>query len=322
MSKPTKRLGRGLSSLLRSDLQPTIEDATTRNVPAVDSPLDQALRISGPDHRPSATARMMTIPLERIRRNPMQPRRGFDENSLQRLAESLKSRGALQPVIVRVSGDGYELVAGERRFRAAKAAGLTEIPAIVRSVRDEELLELALIENIHRDDLNPVERARAYEVMHKGQGLSHEEIASRTGEDRATVANYLRLLTLPESVLNMLASGALSTGHAKAILSAPDSEAQIWLAERISHEAWSVRRAEQEAGAARDAGPRRAASKEKSPSRPAVSDMEDRLSEVMGTRVSIREGRRRHSGRIVIAYYNLDDFHRVAARLGVDVENM
>ncbi len=319
-SKPPKRLGRGLTSLVRPELQPTIQAAPQADA-AKDSRLDHALRITGAEARPAATTvRMMSIPVERISLNPLQPRRMFREASLQSLAESMRARGTLQPVIVRVYGDGYQLVAGERRLRAAQAAGLAEIPAIVRPVRDDELLELALIENVHREDLNPIERATAYKVMQDVQRLSHDEIARRMGEDRATVANYIRLLSLPEAILRMIATGELSTGHAKAILSAPDSEAQIRLAERIARESWSVRRTEQEAGEARSGQDGRSPPKDKTPGRPAVSDMEDRLSKAVGTRVTIQEGRRRHSGRIVIAYYNLDDFQRIAARLGVDAE--
>jgi ParB family chromosome partitioning protein len=228
-------------------------------------------------------------------------------------------RGTLQPVVVRPSEGGYELIAGERRLRAARLAGLGEIPAIIRSVPDNELLELALIENIHRQDLNPIERARAYRALQQTHGLSHEQIAERVGEDRATATNYLRLLTLPEAVQQMVAAGELSAGHAKAILGLADAPTQEELAQRVRRQNWSVRRLEAAVAAAKKGDGGTAATRQ---ARPAVADIEQRLSTILGTRVQIHEGRRRHTGRVVIEYYTLDDFQRITERLGVTEEAM
>ncbi|MFQ5502768.1 MAG: ParB/RepB/Spo0J family partition protein [Phycisphaerae bacterium] len=309
MTKSTKRLGRGLSSLISGDLgHPHGRMAsTTLSVSSTGEPSDASSSVA-------EIHRLLMLSPDVIRRNPMQPRRDYDANALVSLSESMKTQGTLQPIVVRPAEGGYELVAGERRLRAARLAGLTEIPAIVRGVKDDRLLELALVENIQRKDLNPVERARAYKSLEESQRLSHEEIASRTGEDRATVANYIRLLGLDDEVLNLLSDGSISAGHAKAILGAKDRRQQIDLARRIVSESWSVRRAELAA-----AGPGKAGSRNKprDGKRPVVSEMERRLTEALGTRVVIREGRRRHSGRLEITYSGLDDFERITRRLGV-----
>ncbi|MFQ5501175.1 MAG: ParB/RepB/Spo0J family partition protein [Phycisphaerae bacterium] len=313
MTKSTKRLGRGLSSLISGDLAhpragmpPTqVRDPETRVEPS-------------PKPSSSVIHRLLMLSPDAIRRNPMQPRRVFDADALVTLADSLKERGAIQPIVVRPAEGGYELIAGERRLRAARLAGLNQVPAIVRSVPDDQLLELALIENIQRTDLNPVERARAYKHLEESHHLTHEEIAARTGEDRATISNYIRLLGLDEEVLNVLSAGEITTGHAKAILGAKDGQAQADLVRRIISENWSVRRTEQAVSTPRK-GPE--SSGEADSKRSAVSEMERRLSESLGTRVTIREGRRRHTGKLTIDYYNLDDFERITNRLGIAIED-
>ncbi|MFH1419504.1 MAG: ParB/RepB/Spo0J family partition protein [Planctomycetota bacterium] len=311
MTKTQKRLGRGLSSLVASELR--LEDAGGE--------LPQSAARAAIDRvAAGATAhRLMSLPVDQIRRNPMQPRRAFDEDALASLAESLRDKGALQPIVVRPAESGYELVAGERRLRAAKIAGLRELPAIVRGTKDEELLELALVENIQRADLNPVDRARGYRALQDRFGLSHEEIAGRMGEDRTTVTNYLRLLELPDGVLEMLADGWLSTGHAKALLGTTDNQARISLASKVRDEGWSVRRLEKVVAASKTP---KDADKPSRQVRPAVRDLEELLSIALGTRVEIHEGRRRHTGRIFVQYSSLDDFQRIASKLGVveDVE--
>jgi ParB family transcriptional regulator, chromosome partitioning protein len=299
-------MGRGLSSLMPADL---MREGAAIGVASPVSPVFDRVR-----GIPTVN-RLMSIPVEAIRNNPLQPRRTFDEAGLASLAASLRDRGTLQPIVVRPAEGGYELVAGERRLRAARIAGLLELPAIVRSTGDGELLELALIENIQRTDLNAVERARAYRVLHEAHGLSHEEIARRMGEDRATVSNYIRLLSLPEEILDMLVNSQLSMGHARALLGCTDLNTQLSLASKSASSAWSVRRVEQEiAGAARASDPATAQREV----RPAVRDLEERLSASVGAKVHINEGRRRHSGRIVIEYASLDEFQRIAAMLGVD----
>ncbi len=260
---------------------------------------------------------MLMVAIEKIRRNPMQPRREFLPEALASLAESLKACGALQPIVVRPSESGYELIAGERRLRAAQLAGFTELPAIIRAVPDDKLLQLALVENLQRENLNPVERARAYRLMCDKHGLSHEEVAEKVSDDRATVTNHIRLLGLPEDALEMLSRGDIATGHAKAILGAPDAASRSRLAQRAATEQWSVRRTEQEVANLRDKAP---PTREKKEKRPAVRDMEERLSIAIGTRARIDEGRRQHTGRLMIEYYSLDDFQRITSRLGVELE--
>ncbi len=308
MTKPTRRLGRGLSSLISSD---TIErHDLSGDTPSESTPTVPASTIRGLP----GTPRLAHIRLDQIRQNPLQPRRVFDEVSLAALAESIRQKGALQPVVVRPAESGYELIAGERRWRAAQLAGMAEIPAIIRSARDDELLELAIIENVHRADLNPVERARAYRQLQQRYQLSHEEIAKRVGEDRVSITNYIRILALPDDILEHLAAGNLSVGHAKVLLGVADPKAQHHFAEQCLSSNWSVRRLEQEISGL---STKRIKKPPPPAARPAVSDMEQRLSAALGSRVQIKEGRRRHSGRIVIEYYTLGDFDRIIERLGV-----
>ncbi|MBN2561455.1 MAG: ParB/RepB/Spo0J family partition protein [Phycisphaerae bacterium] len=309
MSKGQRRLGRGLSSLVSSDF---VQQDAASDTSALAS--TRTVRDSRGLARPH---RFLEIPVDEVRQNPMQPRRRFDDQTLQSLAASIRDKGTLQPIVVRPADGGYELVAGERRLRATRLANLDHIPAIVRAVPDDELLELALIENIHRTDLNPIERARAYRSMHDQHGLSHDEIARRVGEDRATVTNYMRLLALADDVMEMVSSGELGVGHAKALLGISDPNSQTTLARRVVAESWSVRQLE--AGIARSKGTRGGAVKDRS-ARPAVLDMEQRLQAALGTRVTIHEGRRRHMGKVVIEYYSLDDFERLVALLGVTDE--
>ncbi|HVP12387.1 MAG TPA: ParB/RepB/Spo0J family partition protein [Phycisphaerae bacterium] len=305
MSKDQKRLGRGLSSLMAPSV--TREGITLTAPPATGRMLE------GVRGLPSVN-RLTVIPVDAVRSNPAQPRKTFDEASLASLAASLRERGTLQPIVVRPAGDGYELVAGERRLRAARLAGLTELPAIVRSTGDDEMLELALVENIQRTDLNAVERARGYRSMQEVYGLSQEEIGNKMGEDRATVANYIRLLGLPPEVLEMVADGRIGMGHARALLGCKDIHTQLSLVSRLLQEGWSVRRLEREVAHPRS--PAESSTKQGA-ARPAVKDLAERLSAALGAKVHIKEGRRRHSGRIIIEYTSLDEFQRIAALLGV-----
>lgn len=307
MSKQPRRLGRGLASVVGVG----ITDGHGISTAGLQIPETVPALSNSPERQ-----RIMRIPVNKIRPNPSQPRRAFPEDGLRGLAQSIRDRGALQPILVRPAGNGYELIAGERRLRASMLAGLPDIPAIVRSTSDEDMLELALIENIQRSDLNPIERARAYQALSDKRGLSHEEIADRMGEDRATVTNYIRLLGLCDRAVEMLGEGTISTGHAKALLGLADPRLQASYAERVVGQGWSVRQLE---SSIRLEKTRKAGSgtAEKPKARPVVSDAAGRLSEALGTRVSIKEGRRRHSGRITIEYYTLDEFQRITALLGL-----
>ncbi len=311
MTKSTRRLGRGLSSLISPEQR---EEARTTATEDAASTAPHAFRGAAP------TSRLLMVPLDQIQRNPLQPRRHFDEAALAALADSLKENGTLQPIVARPARTGYEMIAGERRLRAARLAGLTEIPVVLRTTSDDKLLELALVENVHREDLNPIERARAYRVLCDQHQMSHEAIARRVGEDRATVTNYIRLLSLAPGVMRRIEEGELGVGHAKALLGVGDIATQEHYCESAIREGWSVRRLESLIAGARR--PDKPAGKAASPVRPAVQDMERRLCATLGMRVSICEGRRRNSGKMIIEYRSLEDFERIAGLLGLEQEGM
>jgi ParB family chromosome partitioning protein len=184
---------------------------------------------------------IVEIPVESIKPNPYQPRRNFDEEKLKEMAVTIKERGILEPLLVRKSAGGYELISGERRLRAAKIAGLKKVPCVIKTINDDEALEIALIENLQREDLNPVEEARAYKVLKDRFGMTQEEIAEKVGKDRATVANKMRLLKLPDEVLNGLVSGKISEGHAKVLLSLQSEREIVDFYRKIIKNSLSVR---------------------------------------------------------------------------------
>ena len=253
-----------------------------------------------------------SLPLSRLKPNPDQPRRSFPEESLPELASSLKTHGLIQPILVEEAGDGsFLIVAGERRFRAAAIAGLTEVPVIVRAFSPEKRLEIALIENVQREDLNPVEEAEAYRALMAIGGRSQEEVADVVGKSRSAVANSVRLLRLPETVLASLRSGELSSGHAKALLSVVDPSRRDVLFARIVAEGISVREAEagaQELNSPRIGEPRQA-SRAKEQKEPEIREVEERLIEALGTKVSVKGNGKK--GRIEIEYYSLEDLERI-----------
>lgn len=246
--------------------------------------------------------------LEEIRPNPYQPRHKVEDN-LSELVASIKANGLLQPVVVRRRGDGYELVMGERRLRAARQAGLEQIPAVVREATDREMLELALVENLQRSNLNPIEEALAYRRLADEFKLGHEEIAVRVGKDRSTVTNALRLLALPAEVRELLASGQLSAGHGRALLALSDRRAQVELALRIVKEGLSVRQVEKLCS-------RKASSpRHQSPERDVhMEELEHRLQERFGTKVTISSAKG-GTGNINIYYHSLQDLERIVRQL-------
>ncbi len=248
------------------------------------------------------------IPLARIEVNPFQPREHIEEEALGELADSIRSAGILQPVVVRPAGEGmYELVMGERRLRAARRAGLRQVPAIVRELEDGEMLELALIENVQRQDLGAIEKARALARMCGELGMTQERVAERIGLGRPTVANLLRLLELPEEVQRMVSRGTLSAGHARAVLSAGDEAARLALARKIASEGLSVREAERLA-AGREGAQERPAPE--GGARPAhVQRLQAILSEKLGADVQIRS--RGRKGQIVIHFNDHEHFERL-----------
>jgi ParB family chromosome partitioning protein len=282
--KQRKALGKGLSALLPQR-------------PAAGLPTPHPLE-TGP--------RIASIPIAEIHPNPLQPRTVFDSAHLQELANSIETHGIIQPLLVRRRGATYELIAGERRLRAAKLAGLIEVPAIVQDYADERILEIALIENIQREDLNPMETAQALERLHTEMNLSHEEIAARTGKDRTTITNLIRLLKLPQAVQLLVAERRLSMGHARAILGIASQELQLQVAEKAAAQGFSVRQVE------------RLVKKMNEPREPSETPLQDpnikaaigALEAALGTRVRIVE-KSDHRGQIEIEYYSQGELERL-----------
>lgn len=252
------------------------------------------------------------LPIGKLRPNPDQPRRSFDEAALAELANSLKNHGVIQPILAEDAGDGsYLIVAGERRYRAAKIAGLAELPVIVRSFDPQRRLEIALIENVQREDLNPVEEAEAYRSLMALGSRSQEEVADVVGKSRSAVANALRLLKLPEPMLASLRDGAMTAGHARAVLSVIDPGRRELLFARVVAEGISVREAEA-AASELNAPPSRRADASKKPEKakePEILEVEERLIGALGTKVSVKGDARK--GTISIEYYSLEDLERI-----------
>ncbi|MBX6388792.1 MAG: ParB/RepB/Spo0J family partition protein [Frankia sp.] len=253
------------------------------------------------------------IPVDSVTPNPRQPRTNFDEQALEELAASLREVGLLQPVVVRELQPGrYELVMGERRWRASKLAGLTEIPAIVRDTADDAMLRDALLENLHRQQLNPLEEAAAYEQLLREFGATHEQLASKLGRSRSHVTNTIRLLNLPPAVQRRVAAGVLSAGHARALLALSDPEAQDRLATRIVAEGLSVRAVE-EIVALGEEGPRRRAPRAPRQIPPSLGQVAERLSDRLETKVRIDLGRNR--GKITIEFAGEEDLERIVGAM-------
>ncbi len=281
---PRKALGRGLNALLPER-------------PAAAPPLP----------KPGESAAVHSLPLSRIKTNPAQPRRTFDPRAIEELAQSIRIDGVIQPIVVKQHGDNYLLVVGERRLRAARIAGLSEISAIVSDVSDTRLLQVALVENIQREDLNPIEVATALRQMAQDGELSHEDLAERTGKDRTTVTNLIRLLRLPDDIQQLIAEKRLSMGHARAILGLNDVDQQRALAEKTAAQGLSVRQVERTVRALNDP---RNADKPEEPLDPNVAAAIEKLEEVLGTKVRLVQ-RGRSGGKIEVEYYSDDDLDRI-----------
>jgi len=306
-----KHLGRGLASLLgpitldqpgASQVLP--EPAMAANSTTGNFPPDKELCDS-----------LRAISIDAILPNPYQPRTVWNQQELEGLAESIKANGVIQPVIVRPAGTKFELIAGERRFRAAQLASLTTIPALVRAASDEQLLELSLIENIHRTDLNPIDRAKAYQNYLNTFSLTQAEAAERLGENRSVIANYLRLLDLPEEIKRMLADGQLSMGHARAMLALPTDELRRKLANRAMAGRLSVREVERLVRTYLTGTTQAKLTARSKP--PHILDLEGKLSSQLGTKVAIETRKNGQRGRIIIEFYSLDEFDRIAERIGL-----
>lgn len=288
-------LGRGLGALIPDSLPGLQEIGTGQNAP-------------------------MSVPPGRLRPNPKQPRKDFKEEALAELADSIREHGLIQPILVEESGPGeYLIVAGERRWRAAQIAGLREVPVIVKAYTEQQRLEIALIENIQREDLNPLEEANAYHNLMEMTGLAQEEVARRVGKNRSTIANALRLLKLPDEVLGGLRDGQISAGHARSILSVINPADQLVLFHRILTDGYSVRRAEDVARELNQ-GKRAAQTKEKAPKAPPaveLRELEQRLIERLGTKVSFSGTP--NKGRIIVEYYSQEDLERILDKISGNV---
>ncbi len=257
---------------------------------------------------PDRAGEVINIDIDRIIPGDRQPRKVFKDTSLNELAMSIKERGILQPIIVSRTGDGmFRLIAGERRWRAASIAGLTKVPAIVKDAASADSLEIALIENIQREDLTPLEMAEAFHRLMNDFALTQEELSAKVGKDRATVANYLRLLKLPDEIKGFINTGSLSMGHARALLSIEGKVRQIEAARSIIHKGLSVREAETLAKRLSRQGKKRQESR--SQKDPHIASLEDRLIRSLGTKVCIHHKGKR--GKIEIEYYSLDELDRL-----------
>jgi len=265
------------------------------------------------DETPPEPKDVTTVQLRNIQPNPFQPRTEFDEERLTELAESIKQQGVIQPLIVEQDRDVYTIIAGERRFRAARMAGLSEVPVILRKFTDDEKLEIALIENIQREDLNPIEEAKAYRKLMERNNLSQDSLAKKIGKKRSTVANSMRLLKLPEDMQISIVNGELSSGHARSILSVINPADQRILYNRILNEHLSVREAERQAAGFNKGI--RSSEKERDKSSypklvpPEVQEIEQRFLDILGTKVSLKGDMKK--GKIEITYYSKEDLERV-----------
>jgi ParB family transcriptional regulator, chromosome partitioning protein len=295
---PRQALGKGLSALIpSSEQEPVIEIEPTGK-------------------------KVVKIEIASIRRNPHQPRMKINEEKLTELAESIKEKGIIQPIIVRKTDDGYELIAGERRTLAAKRAGFDMVPAIVYSISNEESLEFALIENIQRDDLNAMELANAYQMLMDEFNLTQEEVSTRVGKERASVANYLRLRALPEKVKQLILDGELSFGHARTLLTLNNAEEQIMLALLVVKEGLSVRECESLAMKQTNRGRSRKQKKNSGADTYEldydIASLEQKLQERLGTKVKIRP--KKKGGVIEIEYYTLDELDGILEALAIKPE--
>jgi len=285
MSRPEnarKALGRGLGSLL-----PT--------------------RPPSPPLAPTREEDALHVSIDAIDANPLQPRRLFNAERLEELAQSIRSNGIIQPLVVRRAGERFQLVAGERRWRAAKIAGAEQVPVVVRDIPDERLLEITLIENIQREDLNPIESAQAFDKMMLALDLTAEQVGRRTGKDRTTIVNSVRLLQLPSDLQQLVAERRLSAGHARCLLSLPNAELQREVAEKSVAQGWSVRQMERTTQRMLEGRKPKHVDELDDPN---VKAAVEELERVLGTKVRIIE-KAKQKGRIEIEYYSVEDLDRI-----------
>lgn len=342
-----RRLGRGLSEMFAQPVEVT--PATSQENPA--APPHQDAETAPSPHAEPQTAdadrndpsnvhdepadhagEVAWLSLDAIRPNPYQPRQRVPDAGIESLADSIRNHGVMQPIVVRLAADGqeaagepaYEIIAGERRWRAARKAGLSQVPALLRELSDQDTAEWALVENLQREDLNPMDRAAAFARLLGQFSLTHQQVAERVGVDRSSVANLIRLLDLTEPVQALVRDGRLSMGQARAVAGLSDAGAQQRLAERAVRQGLSVRQVEKLARAftSKDSDPAHE-EEARTTTRPSAShlqDLEKQIGQQLGTRVSIRPGRKKGSGKLTIEFYSVDAFDDLLQRLGVEAE--
>ncbi|MHC4122785.1 MAG: ParB/RepB/Spo0J family partition protein [Planctomycetota bacterium] len=300
-----KHLGRGLESLMGPIKYASTDTQTPIPIVSV-----ATMSLSGKDLKEG----LQYLSLNQIRPNPYQPRTVWNQQELNDLAESIKANGVIQPIVVREAEDGFEMIAGERRLRAAQLAELEVIPALIRNATQEQMLELALVENIHRTNLNSIERAKAYQNYIRTFSLTQGQAAERLGEDRSVIANYIRLLDLPQDIQKMLIDGTLSMGHARAILGLPTNDLRNKLANRALAGRLSVREVERlvRKHLSTDGQEKTSIQTKK----PHIIDLENKLTHLLGTRVNIDTRKNGQRGKIVIEFYSLDEFDRITEHIG------
>lgn len=290
-----KGLGKGLNALIPDDTEAKEKVVVKEVVKEITVPADTKIRLS------------------EIEPNKEQPRKAFDEDSLLELADSIKQYGVLQPLLVQKKGDYYEIIAGERRWRAAKLAGIKEVPVIIKDYSSREVMEIALIENIQREDLNPIEEAKAYQKLIKDYRLKQDEVADKVSKSRAAIANSMRLLKLDERVQQMVMENMISNGHARALLAVEDGDTQYFLAQKIFDEKLSVRETEKlMKSIEKEKAP---VKKDKDTARELIyKNIEEKIKEVLGTKVSIHN-KSNNKGKIEIEYYSQEELERIVEML-------
>ncbi|HJH33531.1 ParB/RepB/Spo0J family partition protein [Ligilactobacillus aviarius] len=270
------------------------------------------------DEEKEADEKVEELQLDEIRPNPYQPRKNFDEENLKDLSDSIRKNGVFQPIIVRKSSVmGYEIIAGERRFRASKLAGKDSIPAIVRAIDDEQMMEVAVLENLQREDLSPLEEAEAYSTLMKNLKITQSELSERLGKSRPYIANYLRLLDLPREVKAFVQDGKLSMGQARTLLALKDKDKLVELAKKTVKENYTVRQLEQIVNDMN--GKKKVKKDRKKKLSPYLLQSQDRLQEKFGTKVAIKANEKTGKGKIEINYLSTEDFNRILDVLNIEL---
>ena len=270
--------------------------------------LGRGLEALIPEQKPFNETSVINVDVEKVFPGEHQPRKSFDDVKLNQLVSSIKNRGIIQPIILKEENGGYKIIAGERRWRAAKVAGIKTVPAIIKDVSQRDAMELALIENIQREDLNPIEEAEAYKRLIEEYKLTHEEVSEKIGKNRATISNYLRLLNLPEEVKNYLFEEKITMGHARAIAGILNSRDQISISKKIYETGMSVRTLENLIQNLEKTKRKKVIPEKKSPE---VFEIEERLKRVFATKVRLLHNEKKKCGKIHIEYYSIDDLERI-----------